>query len=139
MVIEDLTLDDGVEQRAAKKKRVQYARPINWKDIAECYNQSGKMATIERSSEKFGDRSLTSIDQALGQWSIDQKSNKAFNSNPSYQSPAYGEIIDIQPVEQVKTRIDCGHPCDDTSLHLLLSTILVENGKATLLNENGGK
>ena len=28
MVIEDLTLDRGVEQRAAKIKRVQYARPI---------------------------------------------------------------------------------------------------------------
>ena len=137
MVTEDLTLGDGVDQREGTVR--QYARPINWKEITECYNQSGKMSTIERFSEEFGDRSLTLIDQALGQWSTDHKSNKAFNSNPSYQYPAYGEIIDILPFEQVKTRIDCGHPCDDTSLHLLLSTILVENGKATLLNENGGK
>ena len=137
--IEDLTVDDGVEQQTSRKKRVQYARPSNWKDIAEYYDQWGKMATIKHFPDEFSGRSDTSSEQALRQWSIDRKNNKPFCKNSSNQPPAYGEDIDILIVEQVKIRIDCGLPCDDTCLRVLLSTILAENGKSGLLNENGGK
>ena len=56
------------------------------------------------------------------------------------QAPAYGNIIDLLSLAEVKSRIEAGLPVDDTSLRLLLVGLLLEeNDKSYLLVENNGK
>ena len=56
-----------------------------------------------------------------------------------HKAPAYGNIIDLLLLAEVKSRIEAGLPVDDTSLRLLLVGLLEENGKSYLLVENNGK
>ena len=56
------------------------------------------------------------------------------------QAPAYGNIIDLLSLAEVKSRIEAGLPVDNTSLRLLLVGLLLEeNDKSYLLVENNGK
>ena len=80
-----------------------------------------------------------SIDQALRKWSKDFNSKVLTKAYFQHKAPAYGNIIDLLLLAEVKSRIEAGLPVDDTSLRLLLVGLLEENGKSYLLVENNGK
>ena len=138
--VDDVTLDMIDEElQRVKRKRNQYARPKNRDTIPEHYGRGDKKNTIRAFPNEFGDRTSRSIDQALRQWSEDFSSKVLSKAYSPHRAPAYGNIIDLLLLAEVKGGMVAGLRMDDTSLRLLLVRLLEENDKSYLLIENNGK
>jgi hypothetical protein len=118
------------------QKRAFNARPLNWKAIAEFYGQWGKKKTKAAFSSDFEHRTERSLDQALKQWLVDLRSKRDFTGRQ--KAPAYGYEIDQKLLCEVKVRMASGLPIDDSTLRMMLMTLLRDNDKGHLLMDNGG-
>ena len=118
------------------QKRAFNARPLNWKVIAGFHGQWGKKKTDAAFSSDFEHRTERSLDQALKQWLVDLRSKRDFTGRK--KAPAYGNEIDQKLLCEVKVRMASGLPIDDSTLRMMLMTLLRDNDKGHLLMDNGG-
>ena len=118
-----------------KKVKVWKGRADGWKSVAEYAIQHGDNKAMSDFPEYFTGAPYATSKMRLLRWKRDFSENK---TPTRHRAPAYGEIIDLQLLEQFDIRRAAGLALDDHTLRLMLLPLLENHGLTGLLKENDG-